>query len=245
MRFSQFYYYLNRKINNKERSENIRNEKHCISCGELKQITEFYNKNNCCKTCWKDKVKKYHKEHKDNDVYREKRKRYKHNYDMQNKKTKSGWYTNMYNNMKQRNKKKFSKDLPFTKQEFIQWIENNYKEKFDLLFKNYLESDCDKYLAPSIDRIDDYDSYHFGNMQLITWRENDLKGSNSIKTKVTCAIMGKKCGKTVIQYDEYMNELMRFSSTHEVTRILGFDSSLIAKACREGFKSKGYYWKYL
>ena len=82
-------------------------------------------------------------------------------------------------------------------------------------------------------------------MQLITWQENDIKGPHSIKNKTTCAEVGKKyCSKTVIQLDKDMNELMRFSSTHEVNRILGFDPSLVAKACREGFMSKGYYWKY-
>lgn len=156
-----------------------------------------------------------------------------------------GWYTKTYNRMKHDNMVKFNLELPFSKDDFIHWINTNYKEKFDNLFNDYVKSDCDKYLNPSIDRIDDYKSYTFDNMQLITWRDNDIKGSKGIKNKTNCAEMGKKyCSKVVIQYDENMKEIMRFSSTHEVERILRIDSNLVAKACREGFKSKGFYWKY-
>ena len=221
-------------------------EKKCIDCQIVKPISEFYKNTNRCKVCSRLKSIKYHEQNKNNPDYISKRRKLKHEYDLKNKSTKSGWYSKIYNNMKQRNKKKFGKSLPFSKEEFVSWIDKNYKERFNDLFQKYVDSGCDKYLVPSIDRIDDYDSYHFGNMQLLTWKQNDVKGTNGIKNKVSCAEVGKKyCSKTVVQYDENMNEIMRFSSTHEVTRILGFDSSLIAKACREGFKSKGYYWKYI
>ena len=221
-------------------------EKKCIDCKIIKPLSEFYSNTNRCKVCCRLKSKKYHEQHKNNSEYIEKRKKRKHEYDIKNKSTKNGWYSRIYHNMQQRNKRKFDKDLPFSKEEFIKWIDENYREKFDDLFKKYVDSGCEKYLVPSIDRVDDYDSYHFDNMQLLTWEQNDIKGTIGIKNKVSCAEVGKKyCSKTVAQYDENMNEIMRFSSTHEVTRILGFDSSLIAKACREGLKSKGYYWKYI
>lgn len=70
--------------------------------------------------------------------------------------------------MKRDNKNKFGLLLPFSKDEFILWINIKYKDKFDVLFANYVKSECDKYLNPSIDRIDDYKSYTFENMQLIT-----------------------------------------------------------------------------
>lgn len=170
---------------------------------------------------------------------------YKRGYRQRNKRTKTGWHTKTYSRMKRDNKNKFGLPLPFSKDEFIQWINIKYENKFDILFANYVDSECDKYLNPSIDRIDDYKSYTFENMQLITWKENDLKGTRGVKNKISCAEVGKRyCSKTVIQLDENKNEIMRFSSTHEAERVLGYDSSLIAKACRKGFKSKGCYWKY-
>lgn len=171
-------------------------------------------------------------------------------YRQDSKKTPEGWYGKIYRAMCSRNREKFGLELPFTKEEFINWIEENYYEKFVKLFKEYVDSDCDKYLCPSIDRIDDYKSYTFDNMQLMTWKENDIKGTNGIKNKVSCAEVGKKyCSKTVMQYDTENNLLMVFSSTHEVERITGIDSSLIAHACRKyrngksGY-AKGFLWHY-
>lgn len=212
----------------------------CYRCGKEKNVNCFsINKsqkdgfNYICKDCNREQRKQPEKQ------------AYNREYRQRNKRSKNGWYTKTYGRMKRDNKNKFNLDLPFSKDEFISWIKSTYGEKFEKLFSNYVNSGCEKYLNPSIDRIDDYKSYTFDNMQLLTWRENDTKGTNGIKNKVSCAEVGKKyCSKTVIQYDESMNEIMRFSSTHEVERIFGFDSSLIAKACREHFKSKGFYWRY-
>lgn len=196
-----------------------------------------------CKECVRKRVALYYCQNKDSIT--KQKSAYSKEYRQRNKRTKKGWYTKTYGRMKRDNKAKFGLELPFSKVEFIEWINNTYGEKFNKLFDTYVQNDCNKYLNPSIDRIDDYKGYEFANMQLITWQENDIKGSHSIKNKTTCAEVGKKyCSKTVIQLDKDMNELMRFSSTHEVNRILGFDQSLVAKACREGFMSKGYYWKY-
>lgn len=195
-----------------------------------------------CKTCTKKRTNLYY--HNNQDIIKKKRIEPDKECRQRIKRTKTGWYTKTYGRMMRDNKKKFGTPLPFTKDEFIQWMEENYKKKFEKLFHEYVESNCDKYLNPSIDRIDDYKSYVLENMQLITWKENDIKGHCGIKTKTTCANMGRNCGKIVIQYDEDKNEIMRFSSTHEAQRILGYDSSLIARACREGWKSKGFYWKY-
>ena len=147
--------------------------------------------------------------------------------------------------MKRDNKKKFNKELPFAKQEFIEWININYKNLFIKLFQDYIGSGFDKYKNPSIDRINDYVGYTFDNMQLLTWKENDIKGTEGIKNRNSCADVGRKCcSKCVVQLDTLHNIISNYPSTHEVERVLGFDSSLIAKACREGFKSKGCYWEY-
>ena len=100
-------------------------------------------------------------------------------------------------------------------------------------------------MNPSIDRIDDYTEYIFSNMQLITWAENDLKGSNGRKNKESCAEVGRNyCSKSVIQYDESMNFVAEYYSTHDAGRQTGYDSSLIARACRLHRKAKGFYWRY-
>ncbi|GAG14807.1 unnamed protein product [marine sediment metagenome] len=71
----------------------------------------------------------------------------------------------------------------FTKNEFVLWMhQNNVYPKW----LDYIESDYDINKKPSVDRIDDYKGYSFDNMQLITWKENRLKGVNSEKHHKAC-----------------------------------------------------------
>ena len=48
----------------------------------------------------------------------------------------------------------------------------------------------------------------------------------------------------ITKYELKGNIINIFNSTHDVNRILGFDSSLIARACRLNKISKGYRWEY-
>jgi hypothetical protein len=233
--------------------------KKCKTCQVNKLLTEFYIRKGTndtikysgeCKECTRKRSKQNHEKIKKLDDFISKKKAYAKQYRQDNKRTVNGWYTKTYSRMTRDNKRKFNLSLPFSKDEFIKWIQENYKDKFKKLFQDYVDSECNKYLNPSIDRIDDYKSYTFDNMQLITWKENDVKGTNGVKNKVSCAEVGKKyCSKTVMQYDTENNLLMLFSSTHEAERVTGIDSSLIAKACRKYIEggtgyAKGYIWHY-
>lgn len=152
------------------------------------------------------------------------------------------WLTKTYGRMKRDNKNKFNLDLPFSKEEFSNWVKT--KNIYELL-ENYKNSGFNKNLNPSIDRIDDYKSYYLENLQLITWQENNLKGRLSKKNKEQCSNMAKKIwSKKVSQRDLDGNIIQIFESVHEVERQLGYDASLIARACRLNKISKGYRWKY-
>lgn len=153
------------------------------------------------------------------------------------------WLTKTYGRMKRDNRNKFNLELPFTKQEFSEWV---LSKKIIELLNNYKNNNFDKNFNPSIDRIDDYKGYSFDNIQLITWKENNEKGRKSFKNKEQCSKMAKeKWSKKVIQRDLEGNIITIFNSTHDVNRILGFDSSLIARACRLNKISKGYRWEYV
>ena len=95
------------------------------------------------------------------------------------------WFTKTYGRLKRDNKNKFNLLPPFSKDEFKEWINSNYKCKLEKMLNDYKESNYKKDLCPSIDRIDDYKSYTFDNMQLITWEENNDKGRISLKNKKT------------------------------------------------------------
>lgn len=167
---------------------------------------------------------------------------YNKNYRKTHKGEIKNWLTKTYGRMKRDNKEKFFMDLPFTKEEFLKWALSQNLLK---LLGNYKVHDFDKNLNPSVDRIDDYKGYFFDNMQLITWKENNEKGRQSKKNKEQCSKMAKKVwSKKVIQKDLNGKIINSFCSTHEIERVLGFDSSLIARACRKNKISKGYRWEY-
>ena len=170
---------------------------------------------------------------------------YKKWYDQTHKGDLHYWVTKQYGRMKRDEKNKFSSELSFTRNQFNDWILSNYKEKILSLLQNYKDSNYNKNLCPSIDRIDDYRDYTFDNMQLLTWEENNDKGRASKKNKEQCGTMAKNYwSKPILQYDSNMNFIAKFASTREAGRILGYDNSGIARACRLHKLYKGYRWEY-
>lgn len=88
------------------------------------------------------------------------------------------YITQVFSSIRYKSKRRGDKYPEFTKEDLRNWLyENRLQEKWI----EYLESGCDKNKKPSIDRIDDYGIYEFSNMQLITWKENLLKGVNGKK----------------------------------------------------------------
>ena len=174
------------------------------------------------------------------------RNEYNKKYRQENKGELFYWITKIYGRMKRDNKNKFNIDLPFTKDEFKKWLDDNYKTEIRRMLTEYKNSNYIKGLCPSVDRIDDYKSYTFDNMQLITWKENNDKGRISLKNKKQCSEMAKRFwSKKVTQKALDGNVIATFNSTHAVERLLGYDSSLIARACRLNKVSKGYRWEYV
>ena len=172
------------------------------------------------------------------------RNEYNKKYRQENKGELFYWITKIYGRMKRDNKNKFNIDLPFTKDEFKKWLDDNYKTEIRRMLTEYKNSNYIKSLCPSVDRIDDYKSYTFDNMQLITWKENNDKGRISLKNKKQCYEMAKRVwSKKVNQKELDGNVIATFNSTHDVEILLGYDSSLIARACRVNKVSKGYKWE--
>ena len=165
--------------------EEIKNTKICSMCKIEKPIQDFYKRRDngyisCyCKKCTIERSNNYRLNSTEEQL--KNRKKWKHEYDQKNKRDINQWYSNMYRSMKIRNRSKFGLELPFSLEEFTEWININYKDIFVKMFQEYVDNNCDKYLKPSIDRIDDYKGYSLDNMQLLTWRENDIKGSKGQK----------------------------------------------------------------
>lgn len=59
--------------------------------------------------------------------------------------------------------------------EFYKWSKSD--KDFNKLYNDWVKSDYDRKLSPSIDRIDSCDGYVLGNMRWITHSENSRLGS--------------------------------------------------------------------
>ena len=90
---------------------------------------------------------------------------------------------NMLHNQKKSSIKRGHPKPEYTLVELREWVyaQSNFEE----LYNNWIESGCEKSLIPSIDRIDDSDHYHFDNIQLMTWNDNNLKGNKSPQNRNT------------------------------------------------------------
>lgn len=98
-------------------------------------------------------------------------------------KTPNGFLVRLYRNMKSRisgvQVAKFylyeGKEL-LTKEDFYVWAKNS--PKFYELFKEYENSNYDRKLAPSVDRVDSKLGYKIENMEWVTHSENSRRANH-------------------------------------------------------------------
>lgn len=104
--------------------------------------------------------------------------------------------------------------IPYTHSELRDWLFSN--ELFDSLYESWEESNYDKDLVPSCDRLDNSKGYSFDNMELITWKENK-------KRAYADAINGKlRTGNKyipVVQLSRSGDYIQGFFSMSEASRI--------------------------
>jgi len=192
----------------------------CKTCNNLKNINLFFNcinnkhgKSMSCKECDTSKSTIY-------------------------KRTINGLIGKIYQSQKYASKNRFDNPPSYTREELIEWVVS--QDCFEELYNNWIESDYDKMLIPSIDRIDDYKGYSFDNIQLITWKDNNKKGWLDRKNGIN-----NKHNKAVLQYTLDGKFVKEYHSTMEAERNMNIAHENISKNCNLKIKScGGYIWKY-
>jgi hypothetical protein len=81
----------------------------------------------------------------------------------------------------------------YTLDQFYHWLDA--QPNLPALWDAWVASGFSKDLRPSVDRLDDYKPYTFDNIQLITWRENLIKGAHYKKIG-----LNNKANKPVTAY---------------------------------------------
>lgn|SRR5574343_430540 len=99
--------------------------------------------------------------------------------------TKKGLVTNLYNKLKERQQVDFTREFL---QEFSQC------KKFNRLYDEWVKSNYNKQLKPSIDRISNKKHYTKTNIKWLTWAENRFKQSMERRCRkgVVIQLLGEK-----------------------------------------------------
>lgn len=157
------------------------------------------------------------------------------------RRTPGGLITLIYANQKMTSTKA-GRDLPtYTKQELLTWMQSqpNFKQIWD----DWVSSEYQKELSPSVDRKDNTLSYTLDNIQLVTWRQNLLNQKHQQKTGVYIC----KVAKAVDQLSLDGTYIQTHPSLQMAARSLGKKSSPsnIAGTCAGKFmKAYGYKWQW-
>lgn len=81
-----------------------------------------------------------------------------------------GLISQIYGKQKSSSKKRGHQPPTYSVELLHRWITAH--TIFQELYDNWIASDCDKWLRPSVDRPDNSKGYSFDNIKLMTWREN-------------------------------------------------------------------------
>jgi len=121
----------------------------------------------------------------------------------------------------------------YTRDELEAWIKE--QDNFDELFYNWVDSGFSKFEVPSVDRLRDDEGYSFGNIQLVSWREN-LNNRN---------LADSVPARRIKQLDLDENEIEIFESSREASRKTGTNNGAIWKCCVGKLRtSNGFKWQY-
>jgi len=166
-------------------------------------------------------------------------------YKVEYRKTKRGLAIATYGRQRKKSKDRGHSPPGYTKEEFMDWMHNH--PKFEQLYNDWAGDGFSKDLVPSVDRIDDEDHYHFDNIQLMTWRENNAKANASrLAGRIT------KQTRAVIKMTPELEPIEIYPSVSLAARENGVTRAGVIRGCRaklnkhdEPAQYAGFVWRYV
>ena len=195
-------------------------KKLCTVCGEEKDYSEFYKqaKGKCglqrrCKPC------------AIMQTYKQRR-------------TRRGCLKWIYYKQVERSKRKGYPPPDYSCKWLVNW--GIKQRKYPNYYNAWVESGYNKWLKPSVDRINDYGFYTKDNIQMLTWRENFKKGCDNIRN----GINNKNNGIAVRRIIN--NVVSEFPSISMASRKTGIGVFCISNSCKKNIKTEdGSVWEFI
>jgi hypothetical protein len=141
----------------------------------------------------------------------------------------------MYTELPRRSKRK-GLTLTFTRKEFYAKFGEDLVLK--QLHQEWLASDMDYALTPTIDRINNLRGYELDNIQFLTLSDNSIKG------QVEKAKMGFISGAKPVRLTKDA-EVLEFPSAQQASKYLNMSKRAVSLAIKMGYRVSGYSPKYL
>jgi len=193
--------------------------KKCKSCNKELDLSMFYSRGDRggkkiseCKDCHSKRTRSY-------------------------RRTEHGKIVELYNKQKKRSDKKGWDRPMYSFDEFKEWVLGN--DNWKSIYNKWVNSGYDVNKTPSVDRIDDYDIYRFGNIRLVTWEQNNIKAYKDRKNG-----NNNKVNKAVLMYSKGGEYIREFHSLAAASRFAGVYYSRISASIKRGGTSAGYVWKF-
>lgn len=120
----------------------------------------------------------------------------------------------------------------YTKEELLKWVEN--QPHLEKLRKDWVDSNFNIELKPSIDRLDNSLGYTLTNIQLISWKENKELAYNATRSN-TLYNSGLLNGghRAVACFDLDGNYITSYISMAEAARDINGNHASISSCCRD------------
>lgn len=158
------------------------------------------------------------------------------------RRTVKGLITLIYSNQKMCSKGRNHPMPSYSKEELTNWILS--QPNFNELWNNWVQSGYERFLSPSVDRIDNHKSYSLDNIQLVTWRTN----LDNMKIQNKSGEYLPKSAKAIQQMDLLGNVLNTYESVAMAARAINAYNGRfnISRTANGKFKQAyGYKWAWV
>ena len=152
--------------------------------------------------------------------------------------TRDGIVHTLYTSQVLHSKKRGHPAPTYTEAELKKWLHTH--PKFEILFEQWETSGFDSKQKPSCNRLDDYAGYSLTNIELLTWRENNLAWARD-----SVAGKNRKISRPIQQFTLKGEFITEYISIQDASRKTNIAHSNIIKTCT-GVRNAagGFIWKY-